>query len=168
MLHHTGCPRKTNFHNATGPTVHLAQSPISDALCVWKSFFGHLELRLGRIKPSQVMCMVKFGPTVLNFGYDFFLLVPFFGTPCIYKQLSILIDDSVTWRSKLPDFCVFLVRVFFSNSAESTTKLRVYSKQLPKQQPFKKLTLSCDQTFLICRQTEMVSPSARVTSTKSH
>ena len=106
MLHHTGCPRKTNFHNATGPTVHLAQSPISDALCVWKSFFGHLELRLGRIKPSQVMCMVKFGPTVLNFGYDFFLLVPFFGTPCIYKQLSILIDDSVTWRSKLPDFCV--------------------------------------------------------------
>ena len=28
------------------------------------------------------MYMVKFGPTVLNFGYDFFLLVPFFGTPC--------------------------------------------------------------------------------------
>ena len=27
----------------------------------------------------QVMYMVKFGPTVLNFGFDFFLLVPFFG-----------------------------------------------------------------------------------------
>ena len=27
------------------------------------------------------MYMVKFGPTVLNFGYDFFFLVPFLGQP---------------------------------------------------------------------------------------
>ena len=42
----------------------------------------------------------------------------------IYILLSILIDDLVTWRSKLPDFSdLFLVS--FSNIAESTTKLRV-------------------------------------------
>ena len=27
--------------------------------------------------------MIKFSPTSLNFGYDFVLLVQFFGTPCI-------------------------------------------------------------------------------------
>ena len=35
-------------------------------------------LRLSRIKRSQVMSMVKFGPTTLNFGYDFVLLVHLF------------------------------------------------------------------------------------------
>ena len=40
------------------------------------------------MKPSQVMNTVKFGPTVLNFGYDFFLLVPFFGTPCTLEGFS--------------------------------------------------------------------------------
>ena len=38
--------------------------------------------------PKKVMSMVKFSPTALNFGYDFFLLVTFLGhpvhTPC-YK-----------------------------------------------------------------------------------
>ena len=33
--------------------------------------------------------MVKFGPTALNFGYDFVLLVHFFGTPCIYVYITI-------------------------------------------------------------------------------
>ena len=37
-----------------------------------------LGLRLSRIKRSQVMSMVKFGPTTLNFGYDFVLLVHLF------------------------------------------------------------------------------------------
>ena len=34
----------------------------------------------------QVMYMVKFGPTVLNFGFDFFLLVPFLGTYKLCKE----------------------------------------------------------------------------------
>ena len=29
------------------------------------------------------MLMVRFSPAALNFGYDFVLLVYFFGTPCI-------------------------------------------------------------------------------------
>ena len=40
--------------------------------------FGRFLLRLSRIKPSQVIFMVKFCRTVLNFGYDFVLLVHFF------------------------------------------------------------------------------------------
>ena len=38
------------------------------------------------------MNMVKFGPTVLNFGYDLFLLVPFFWDTlyvAIYKHMCI-------------------------------------------------------------------------------
>ena len=39
------------------------------------------------MKPSQVMYVVKFGPTVLNFGYDIFLLVPFLGHPvCVQHR----------------------------------------------------------------------------------
>ena len=34
------------------------------------------------------MYIVKFDPNVLNFGYDFFLLVPFFGTPCTLEGFS--------------------------------------------------------------------------------
>ena len=33
------------------------------------------------------MSMVKFSPIALNFGYDFVLLVHFFGTPCISEHL---------------------------------------------------------------------------------
>ena len=79
----------------------LAQSPVADTPCVLKSIFWSFLNTQDQALPSHVH-----GKIWLNFGYDFFLLVPFFGTPCIYKQLSILIDDSVTWRSKLPDFCV--------------------------------------------------------------
>ena len=44
-------------------------------------------LRLSRIKRSQVMSMVKFSPTALNFGYDFVLL-HFLGHP-----VSVLNND---------------------------------------------------------------------------
>ena len=46
-----------------------------------ESVLGCFSLRLSRIKRSQVMSMVKFSPTALNFGYDFALLVHFFETP---------------------------------------------------------------------------------------
>ena len=43
------------------------------------SGWHHLGLlRLNRIKRPQVMFMVKFSPTALNFGYDFVLLVHLF------------------------------------------------------------------------------------------
>ena len=44
---------------------------------ITKSVFG---LSLSRIKRPQVMSMVKYSPRALNFGYDFVLLVHFFGT----------------------------------------------------------------------------------------
>ena len=56
----------------------LAQSPVADTPCVWQSIFGSFLLRLSRIKPSQVVYMVKFGSTVLNFAYDFFFISKFF------------------------------------------------------------------------------------------
>ena len=49
--------------------------------CVCKLTFGRFLLRQSLIKPSQVMFMVKFSPTALNFGYDFVLLVYFLGHP---------------------------------------------------------------------------------------
>ena len=42
------------------------------------------------------MYMVKFGPTVLNFGYDFFLLVPFLGHP-VYVKYNVLGYDDIHW-----------------------------------------------------------------------
>ena len=47
-------------------------------------FFGRFLLRLSRIKRPQSMSTVKFSPTTLNFGYDFVLLVHFFGTSCTF------------------------------------------------------------------------------------
>ena len=41
-------------------------------------FFAGFLLRLSRIKRSQDILMGKFGPTALNFGYDFFSISTFF------------------------------------------------------------------------------------------
>ena len=48
-------------------------------MCLKNNFFGSFLLRLSLIKPSQVIFMVKFSPTAHNIGYDFVLLVHFFG-----------------------------------------------------------------------------------------
>ena len=42
-------------------------------------FFGRFLLRLSLINPSQVVSMVKYSPTALNFGYGFVLIVHFLG-----------------------------------------------------------------------------------------
>ena len=41
------------------------------------------------------MYIVKFDPNVLNFGYDFFLLVPFLGHPVDCHE------ESLNWTTKL-------------------------------------------------------------------
>ena len=41
-------------------------------------------------KSSQVMSMAKFSPIAPNFGYDFVLLVHFFGTHCMYVSSQLL------------------------------------------------------------------------------
>ena len=65
----------------------LAQTQVNGTPCVWKLIFGCFVLRLSLIKPSQVMFMVKFSATALNFDYDFVLLVHFLGHPvCIHKH----------------------------------------------------------------------------------
>ena len=79
----TGCPKKTHFQNAVGATVHLLNHKLPAPLVSRNEFFGRFLLKLSLIKPSQVMYMVKFSPTALNFGYDFVLIVDFFGTSCI-------------------------------------------------------------------------------------
>ena len=37
------------------------------------------------------MSMVKFGPEALNFGFDFVILVHFFGTPCMYMCIFVFL-----------------------------------------------------------------------------
>ena len=61
-----------------------------------ESVFCRFLLRLSRITRLQVMSMVKFSPIALNFGYDFILLVHFFGTPCSGWKLY-------WWRQKNND-----------------------------------------------------------------
>ena len=48
---------------------HQWLAPLDSGKC----FFARFLLRLGRIKRPQVMSMVKFSSTALNFGYDFVL-----------------------------------------------------------------------------------------------
>ena len=59
----------------------LAQSQVAGTSCVWKLIFWSF---LTKTKQDQAPphAMVKFSPTALNFGYDFVLLVHFFGRPC--------------------------------------------------------------------------------------
>ena len=74
------------IQGAAGATLHWLNHNLPTPLVSGDRFFGRFLLRLSRIKRPQVMSMVKFSPTALNFGYDFVLLVHFFGTPCIYTQ----------------------------------------------------------------------------------
>ena len=76
------CPEKTHLQNAAGATVHWLHHHLPAPLVSGDWFFGRFLLRLSRIKRPQVMSMVKFSPIALNFGYDFVLLVHFFGTRC--------------------------------------------------------------------------------------
>ena len=66
-----------------------AQSPVVGTTWAWKVFFGRFLLRLSRIKRLQVMSMVKFSPTALNFGYD--SISTFFGTPC--RSVHLILQD---------------------------------------------------------------------------
>ena len=59
----------------------------------WFSWLGWL-VGLTKTKPSQVMFMVKFCPTALNFGYDFVLLVHLF-----WDTLYIKIWNWAKWMS---------------------------------------------------------------------
>ena len=54
---------------------------ISRASLVQVTLYCLLEVALHacKIKHPQVMSMVKSGPTALNFGYDFVLLIQFLG-----------------------------------------------------------------------------------------
>ena len=75
-------------HFALHRLNHQWLAPLGPGKC----FFGRFLLRLGRIKSSQVMSMVKFGPEALNFGYDFVILVHFLGHPvCIYVYFCIFV-----------------------------------------------------------------------------
>ena len=51
-------------------------------------FFGSFLLRPSLDKPSQVMFMVKFSPTKLNYCYDFVLVVHFLEHPVRVKWSS--------------------------------------------------------------------------------
>ena len=48
------------------------------------------------------MSMVKFSPTTINFAYDFFLFVTFFGTPCIVVEVNMNMAWYGSQRSEKP------------------------------------------------------------------
>ena len=78
------------IQGAAGATLHWLNHNLPTPLVSGDRFFGRFLLRLGRIKPSQVMSMVKFSPIALKFGYDFALLVHFLGHPlCQIPPLSL-------------------------------------------------------------------------------
>ena len=76
--------QKKHFQNAVGATVHW-HSEVASTPCVWKLIFRSF---LTKTKPSQVMFMVKFSPTALNFCYDFVLLVHFWDTLYMVQRQS--------------------------------------------------------------------------------
>ena len=81
--HVQGVPKKGDFQNAVGATVHplnhqYPSHPDSDELLSANDFFGRFLVRLlSKIKRSQVMSIGHFGPPALNFGYDFWALATF-------------------------------------------------------------------------------------------
>ena len=81
----------------------LAQTQVTSTPCVWKLIFGRFLLRLSLIKPSQVMFMVKFSSTALNFDYDFVLLVHFF-----WDTLYASILVCVVFHQSSPQFPIIL------------------------------------------------------------
>ena len=66
---------------------HQWLEPFGPAKCL----FGRFLLTLSRIKRPQVMFMVKFSPTALNFGYDFVVLVHFLGHPVVSHCISLMV-----------------------------------------------------------------------------
>ena len=70
-----------------------------------ESVLGCFSLRLSRIKRSQVMSIVKFSPTALNFGYDFALLVHFLRHQVKQGETS----NTVTARPKAACPCVLFI-----------------------------------------------------------
>ena len=77
-------PSKTSVYRVSQKNVLIDAGMLLEPWCTgsitsgWhhlglKSVFGRFLLRLSRIKRPQVMSMVKFSSTALNFGYDFVL-----------------------------------------------------------------------------------------------
>ena len=67
---------------------------------------GRFLLRLSRIKHSQVISIGKFGPTALNFGKDFFLLLVTLFWDTLYCDLSTGLQKKLILQARFPDFFV--------------------------------------------------------------
>ena len=83
-----------------------AQSPVAGTHGVWK-FFGRFLLRQSRIKCSQVVLMVRFGPKALNlvriFSVSYFIL----GHPVFMIQNTLIVTR---WLKSL-SFSAFMATV---------------------------------------------------------
>ena len=75
---------------------HQWLAPIGPGKC----FFGRFLLGLGRIKRPQVMSMVEFSPTALNFGYDFVLLVHLFWDTLYVRSFPLLLQTRYIFHLK--------------------------------------------------------------------
>jgi len=118
LSHIQGVPNKWQIRCCW---LNQAQSPVT-------GFFSLIRLSL--IKHSQVMFIVQFSPTALNFGYDSVLTVNFFRAPCMLPWIpnpfrTICIEarichlpsdehTSVGWRvgSTVAQRIIFLFREF--------------------------------------------------------
>ena len=84
-----GCPKKRTFRMLLEPQCTGSITTSRHPLCLEIVFLVVSYYWLSRIKRSQAMFRGKIGPTALNFGYDFVLLVHFLG-PVVRTKLIIL------------------------------------------------------------------------------
>ena len=74
-----GAPKKTHFQNATGPThSELAQSPIANSPCVWKSIFWSFLTKIKQDPALQSHVHGKIWPHSAQFWLCFFPISTFF------------------------------------------------------------------------------------------
>ena len=92
--------QKTHFQSSAGATVHWLNHYLPAPLLSGGWFFAHFLLGLSSTKHPQFMSMVKFSPKALNYGYDFVLLVHFFGHPVYTENLF--------WRRKFNNLEYFV------------------------------------------------------------
>ena len=90
-----GVPKKDYQKND-----HTGRSPVAGTPRVWKLFLVVSFTMTKQVRHSQVILMGKFGPTALNFGQHFFLLVTLLGHPVHMEQRTCIFLGKIQWQKR--------------------------------------------------------------------
>ena len=91
----TGCPKKEYQKND-----HTGHSPVAGTPRVWKLFLVVSFTMTKQVRHSQFILMGKFGPTALNVGQHFFLLVILLGHPVHMEQRTCIFLGKIQWQKR--------------------------------------------------------------------